>query len=368
MSNLFDYIAWRGDLPFEASPLCEVDNFIFCMATYIDYNRIYNNYNPDVKLLLKDVSKEFCKIYDVKTVKQMGLVIPWENIRKLIDRMGKSQRFSDVEISDFTNEIDEERQMQFAAVTYHLNKDEMFVSFRGTDDTLVGWKEDLRLSYLNEIPAQRRSVEYLESVARKYPDKKIYVGGHSKGGNLAKYSCIWVDDDILERVCAIYNNDGPGFLPDVVSSERFARVESKVTNFVPQSSLVGQIFQHRGKRIIIKSKYKGVYQHNIFGWEIHGTSAVRVEKFTRSGEMNHEIFNVRINSMSVDERRGFADTFCSILDKTGVKSLRELTEAGFKSAAVMVRAYAELDKEQKQMMSLFLTKLLSAANKTNKEV
>lgn len=367
MSNLFDYISWRGDLSFEASPLCEVDNFIFCMVTYIDYNRIYNNYNPDVKLVLKDVAREFCKIYDVKTVKKMGLVIPWENIRKLIDRMGKSQRFSNVELSDFVNEIDEYKEMQFSAVTFHLNNDEMFISFRGTDDTLVGWKEDLRLSYLNEIPAQRRSVEYLECVARKYPNKKIYVGGHSKGGNLAKYSCTWVDDDILSRVFVIYNNDGPGFLPDIVSSERFARVENKVINFVPQSSLVGQIFQHRGKRVIIKSKNKGVYQHNIFGWEIHGTCAVRLEKFTRSGEINHEIFNTRINSMSIEERRNFADTFCSILDKSGVKSLRELTEAGFKSAAVMVRAYAELDKEQKQMMSAFLSKLLSATNK-NKEV
>ncbi len=360
MSNVFDYIAWRGDLSFAENPMCEVDNFIFCMATYIEYNRIFNNYNPDVKISIKDIAKEFCKIYDAKTVKRMSIIIPWKNIRKLIAKMGQSTRFGNLFISDFTNEIDREREMQFSAVTYHLTPNEMFVCFRGTDETLEGWKEDLRLSYLSEVPAQKRAAEYLETVAKKYPSKKIYVGGHSKGGNLAKYSCLCASDGTLARVAEIYNNDGPGFLHDVVSPERFVRVEKKVKNFVPQSSLIGQMFQHHGQRIIVKSNYKGVYQHDIFGWEIKGRKAVTMTAFTKTGEINHEIFNTRIYTMSLDERREFVDIFCQILNKSGAKTVRELTELGFKSAAGMLRAYAELDKEKKQLMQVCITRLLDS--------
>lgn len=359
---MLDYIDWRGDLTFETDAFNEVDNFIFCMLSYVDFNRIYDSYNPDVKISIKDAAEVFVKTHDQKSLKALGVIIPWENIRKMLYKMGKSQRFSPVQVSDFTNEIDYEREMQFCAMTFHLNADEMLVCFRGTDETLIAWKEDFRLSYLSEIPAQKRASEYLLQIAEKYPDKKIYVGGHSKGGNLAKYSSVYATDEVLERIDAIYNNDGPGFLPDIVSSERFARIERKVKNFVPQSSLVGQMFLHRGQRIIVRSNYRGVYQHDIFGWEIKGTHAVTVKSFTSSGEINHEIFNTRINGMTLDERREFVDVFCHIIDSTGAKNLLDLSEARAKSAALVLKSYGELEKEKKQLMQSCLTRLFDLRN------
>lgn len=358
MSNLFDYIAWRGDLSFDKDGFNEVDNFVLCEISYVDYNKIFDNYNPDVKISLKCASEGFCKAHTPKSVKKLGAILPWENIRKMLDKLGACPRFSEVEISDFTNEVDTVAEMQFCAMTFHLNDREVFVCFRGTDDTIVGWKEDLRLVYLNEIPAQKRASEYLAMIGAKYPNKNIYIGGHSKGGNLAKYSALCADDEILSRVIAIYNNDGPGFLPEVVSSERFARIEKKVKNFVPQSSLVGQMFEHRGQRIIIKSNSKGVYQHDMFSWDVKGAHATTLKKFTRSGEINHEIFNTRVNSMTLEERREFADMFCSIIDNTGAKTLMDLSETRFKSAALMLRSYGKLEKDKKQLMSAVLSRLL----------
>lgn len=358
MANLFDYIAWRGDIPFDKDGPNEVDNFVLCEISYVDYNKIFDSYNPDVKISLKCASEGFCKAHTPKSVKKLGAVLPWENIRKLMDRLRDCPRFAGIEISDFTNEINTDTEMQFCAVTYHLNDREMFVSFRGTDDTIVGWKEDFRLVYLNEIPAQKRAAEYLAEVGAKYPNKNIYVGGHSKGGNLAKYSALCADDEILSRVITVYNNDGPGFLPQIVSSERFARIEKKVKNFVPQSSLVGQMFEHRGQRIIVKSNSKGVHQHDMFSWDVKGAHATTLKKFTRSGELNHEIFSTRVNSMTLDERREVIDMFCSIIDNTGAKTLMDISDTRFKSAALMLRSYGKLEKEKKQLIGAALSHLL----------
>lgn len=361
MSNILDYISWRGDLSFEASPCNEVDNFIFCMASYVDFNRTYESYNPDVKISIKNAAVSFCESYDLKALRQnIGTTLPWNDIRRMMSRMSRSKRFADVGISDFLNIIDPELQMQFSATVFHISDREMFVAFRGTDGTLIGWKEDLRLAYLNSVPAQIRAAEYLCAVARKYPCKSIIVGGHSKGGNLAKYAAVHADSDVMERITAVYNNDGPGFLSDT-ENESCAYIERRIKNYLPQSSLVGQMLSHKGQINIVKSVYIGVSQHDIFGWEILGQRAVRVKQFTRVGEKNHEIFGMRINSLSLDERREFVDVFCQIVDATGANTLSELSEARLKHTATLLKSFSGLKREQKQLMLDFMTHLFVPA-------
>lgn len=362
MSNILDYISWRGDLSFEASPCNEVDNFIFCMASYVDFNRTYESYNPDVKISIKNAAVSFCESYDLKALRQnIGTTLPWNDIRRMMSRMSKSKRFADVGISDFVNIIDPELQMQFSAVVYHISEEEMFVAFRGTDGTLIGWKEDLRLSYLNNVPAQTRAAEYLCTVAGKYPSKRIIAGGHSKGGNLAKFAAVHAGSDIRERISVVYNNDGPGFLPDGESGEG-TDIEGKIRNYMPQSSFVGQMLSHKGQINIVKSVYLGVYQHDIFGWEILGNRAVRAKQFTRVGEKNHEIFGMRINCMPLDERREVVDVLCQIVDATGAKTLSELSEARLKHTASLLKSFSRLGREQKQLMFDFISILFASSD------
>lgn len=359
MSNLLDYISWRGDLEFTADPCNEVDNFIFCMASYVDFNRTYESYNPSVKISVKEAAKSYCNSFDIQAIKLFGgSIIPWEKIKDLLCKMGNSRRFANVGISDFVNEVDYNGEMQFSAVTYHLSKDEMFIAFRGTDGTLVGWKEDFRLAYLETVPAQKRAVRYLEYVANKYPEKKFYVGGHSKGGNLAKYSAIYATPSVSERILQVFNNDGPGFLRNSVDPEQVSKIERRIKNFIPQSSLVGQMLEHNGQEIIVKSNYIGVYQHDIFGWEIIGNHAVKLKKFTRTGEINREIFGIRINAMSIDERKEFIDTFCRIIDALDAKTIGDLSEAKIKNTALMIKGFSGLEKEKKQLMLDVLSRLL----------
>ena len=363
MSNLIDYVIWRGDLTFSDNKFNAVDNFILSMVTYIDYNKIFVSYNPHVKFNIAQASKEFCANHSHEDV-HLGLLMPSQNIRKIFELMGRSKRFSNVGISDFVNEIDYEQEMQFCAVTYHITDSEIFVCFRGTDDTLVGWKEDCKLSYLDKIPAQDRAVQYLEAIASKYPDKKIYIGGHSKGGNLAKYSAVYCDDSIKDRIVLIFNNDGPGFRPEVIDENRIALVESKIRNYIPQSSLVGQMFESHGTRIIVKSSQKGVYQHDCFSWQVRGAGVVSLKNLSSTGEKHSELFETRIMSVPIDKRREVVDIFFAVMEQTGAKTLDDFSESKFSKAAMAVKGVRQLDKEQKALLNMLVAQLLDIKVKT----
>jgi len=359
MSNVFDYIAWRGDLTFKENRLNSVDNFIFCMLSYIDMNRIFLNYNPNVRFSLSLASDEFCSNISEKEIR-LGAILPSKDIRKLFEVAGRCNRFSKVEISDFVNRIDYSEEMQFCALTFHLSESEMFIAFKGTDDTLAGWKEDFKLSYLESIPSQKCAHEYLMSVANKYHDKKIYVGGHSKGGNLAKYAATYCDDTVKERIITVYNNDGPGFLADAIDIAEFEKIEPKVKNYIPQSSLVGQMFENRGQRIIVKSNVRGIYQHDCFSWQVKGAGVVALKKISRDGEKNNKFFDNSIMKMSPDERREFVKIFCEIIDQTGAKTLMEISEAKFKSVSSVMKSFKNLDKDKKALMYMFISRLMEA--------
>ncbi len=363
MSNLIDYVIWRGDLTFSDNRFNAVDNFILSMTTYIDYDKIFINYNPRVKVSIAVAAREFCNTTTDKDV-HLGVLMPSKNIRKIFELMGRSKRFSTVEISDFVNDIDYKQEMQFCAVTYHLTDKEMFVCFRGTDDTLVGWKEDCKLSYLNKIPAQDRAVEYLEEVARKYPEKRIYVGGHSKGGNLAKYSAIYCDDTIKDRIIFIFNNDGPGFLPGVIDEKKLSPVERKIRNYIPQSSLFGQMFESHGTKTIIKSSQKGLHQHDCFSWQVRGAGVVSLKNLSSMGERHNQMFESRVMSVPIEKRSEVVDLFFNIIDQTGAKTLLDFTEDKFTKASMAMKGVRQLDKEQKALMSMLLTQLLDIKVKT----
>ena len=363
MSNLIDYVIWRGDLTFFDNRFNAVDNFILSMITYIDYDKIFTNYNPRIRFSMAVAAREFCKTTNDKDL-HLGVLMPTKNIRKIFELMGRSKRFSTIDISDFVNEIDYGKEMQFCAVTYHLTDKEMFVCFRGTDDTLVGWKEDCKLSYLNKIPAQDRAVEYLEEVARKYSEKRIYVGGHSKGGNLAKYSAIYCEDTIKDRIVFIFNNDGPGFLPGVIDETKLSLVESKIRNYIPQSSLFGQMFESHGTKTIIKSSQKGLYQHDCFSWQVRGAGVVSLKNLSTMGERHNQLFESRVMGVPMEKRGEVVDLFFNIIEQTGAKTLLDFTEDKFTKAAMAMKGVRQLDKEQRALMSMLLTRLLDVNVKT----
>lgn len=360
MSDLFDYLTWRGDLSFSSAPLGEIDNLIFDMIVYIDFES-FLDLSDGRRSSLSDAAEIFFS-NDKYCKKEIGLIFPTAKTYKLFESASKCDRFSSVEISDYTNRVSIEDGYQFCAAVFHLSEDSMFVSYRGTDDTIVGWHEDFKLSYLDEIPSQKMAVEYLCEVSGKYPNKKIYVGGHSKGGNLAVYAGINAPETVRDRIVRVYNNDGPGFSEEVINSEKYRAMSPKIEVLIPHSSLVGTMFDN-GDFKVVKSSQRGLLQHDGFTWELCGPRFVKLIKLSNRGLRNELQFKAAMKNMSLDERREFVEMFFGVLEKTEAETLSELSESKLKNLSVILKTLGGLDKEQKEMMQILIMKLLDIKSK-----
>ncbi len=351
MADQFDYLHWRGDLSFKADEFNEVDGSVLAMLSYIDYDVISKE-----PILISEASKDYCPDKKYDSVK-LGLIIPSKKINRLFCEAGECARFRDVIISDYEHKTDIGECCQFAAVTYHLPNDRAVISYRGTDDTLVGWREDCTMSYLEEIPAQRMAVEYLERMAKKYPDERFYLVGHSKGGNLAIYTAVSCRHELRRRMLRAFSYDGPGLSRKKARSRDFTAVRKKLTIIVPQSSFIGTMFDVREHYTVVNGTARGAYQHDCFTWAVSGSHFERMPSLSDRGAKNAEQFRQSMERMTLDEKREFVETMFSVIESTGAESLTELTSSAPKKLMVLIKNYNGMDKEKRGLMLSLVLKL-----------
>ncbi len=353
MATVFDYLKWRGDLSFSDVRVNEVDSIIFAMLTYIDFGELCG---AD-ELLLRESAVDYCSDGKYDSV-NLGLIMPSKQINKMFCDAATSRRFGGVRVTDFVEETSDEDGYQFSAVTFHLSGKQMVLAFRGTDDSIVGWREDFCLSFLDEIPAQRMAVEYLERMAAKYPDERIYLTGHSKGGNLAVYSAVKCSELIASRIVRAYCNDGPGLTAETVGSHNFKKRQRKLTVLIPQSSYIGIMFEKGEKYKVVKCRGVGVFQHDPYYWELEGPEYVKLPELSKWGKQNEQKFRVGMAKMTADEKREFVETFFSLVEATGARTLSEFADGGLRRIVSIIKGYGGLDKQKREMMLAIILRLL----------
>lgn len=355
MSNVMDYIKWRGDIPFEACGLNEVDNLIFCLLSYVDFDGIL----PDEKttpMTIREAAKEYFFTRMPVKERPLGLIVPGEILR-LFRAMADAPRYSNLRIYGYVNDVCEEQEMQFSALTVKMTDDTYYVAFRGTDDTLVGWKEDFNLSWMDGVPAQRMAAEYLDRLYEKIPaGAHLYVGGHSKGGNLAVWGAVHARDEVRAQIVRVYSNDGPGFLKEMLESQAFQTMRPRIEALIPQSSLVGLMLDH-DEYHVIHSEGKGIFQHNGLSWAVMGSRFLREKSLSPRGKRNDTEVRERIAGMSREEKRNFTKLFFQILESTGARTLTELNDDSLRNAITMFRAMNDMDKENRETV-LYLISVL----------
>ena len=323
MANVFDYLDWRGDIPFSASPMNEIDNLIFCELCFMNFNGIVPSDVAAEGIPLRLASQLYSQLHAAEPPK-MGLIVP-ADIPVLVKRMAETERFRHLLLRGYVDRIDEDLQKQFAALTIQISEDELYVAYRGTDDTLVGWKENFNMSFMQAVPAQLDAVDYLNRVAASTTQKKITVGGHSKGGNLAVYASISCEETYKSRIVRVYSNDGPGYCKEVVESDAYKSMESRIVNIIPQSSVVGRLLEHTDKYRVVKSKASGLWQHDGFSWEVMGTKFVSAPKLTADSQRIERMLKQWINEMDEEQRQHLVDSIYRVLTATNAKTLTDLT-------------------------------------------
>ena len=361
MANILDYLEWRGDLTLEVSPFNEVDALLLAELSFINFEGLVPPPEIGRGVRLRDAAEAYFARHESREI-DMGVLVP-DKIPAMLCAMASSRRFGDMLVNAFEERIDNELEQQFAAVTADLSDGSVYVSFRGTDDTLVGWKEDLNMSFLAEIPSQKQAVRYLNRVARQYAGRKLRVGGHSKGGNLAVYSAVKSAAEVQDRILAVYNNDGPGFMYDLSATAEHQRIVDRIVTIVPQSSVVGMLMQHEKNMQVVHSTYEGILQHDGFSWEVKGTQFVHLDDFSREGKLVDETIDSWSNELSPQQREALANALYEVLTATGAQTLSELSGEKLKNAVSLLKSYKNLDRETRRALAEAVKLLLRLGTK-----
>ena len=342
MADFFDYLTWRGDLTFEESSLTDVDALIFCQLAYLNFKGIISE-NFDKRISLNEVASIFAR--DLENGRgNLGLVINKKTIDLLFE-CAKTKRFCNIDLCGYVDSYSQALEEQFSALTFVENKNTAFVAFRGTDDTIVGWKEDFNLAFKTIVPAQADSLLYLMEAKQRVKCKSFYSGGHSKGGNLAIFSAAHLPKSLKKKISAVYNFDGPGFLRCELCKGEFKEILSRTRSFFPNGSIIGMLFEHDSHYTTVLSNGTFIMQHDPFTWEILGPNFTECEELDKASLFFNLTFNEWFISLEESKRAEFVETLFSVLEATNAQTNSELAENWIKSAGAILKALAGLDKD-----------------------
>lgn len=344
MSNINDYLIWRGDIPINKNfEFNEIDNMILARFSYLLFDKI----DLKEKETIKSISEKM-KIFKDEDFNYKG-------DKQLITNLGQSVRFKDMIVTDYIKNNDFKAEKQFSAITIHISEDEMYISYEGTDGSIMGWKEDFNMSFMENIPSQIAGKEYTEKIANKYPNKKIRLGGHSKGGNIAAYSAISTSKLIQDKIIEVVNYDGPGFQKKTIDAIKNKDIIKKIYTYIPQDSVIGRILEHEEGYEVVKSIEKGIYQHDIYSWQVIKNKMIKMKNTTDNSEKMSMTMKTWLKSTTPEQRKIFFDSIFEVFYSTSVNSFSEIS--WIKNTPKLFETYKVLSEEDRknitEMLKLF---------------
>ncbi len=347
MSTIFDYLDWRGDVPFSVSPFNDVDNYIVAKIGTPDFTGLLPGSMTEVPI--RDACDRYFSVYGEEG-RYLGLLAS-PRINPMIKGLPDTVRFGGLKLSGFVSKIVPSETEQFSALTVTLPDGTHYISFRGTDDNLVAWKENLLMAVTETVAAQADALAYLKRAAEAF-DGPIIVGGHSKGGNLAVYAAANAPREIQDRIICVYNNDGPGFRQEFLTGEGYLAVRGRVRTLLPQHSIVGTLLTQDEGFIIVKSLKSGITAHDGFNWETAPTGFARCAKLSRGSRAFEESMTTVLEKMDDRERIEFIEELFEVLGATGAVTLSDLTEHKMRAAIAVVNSLRKGSKTKKFIVEI----------------
>ena len=346
MPNVNDYLDWRGDLPINTKiKFNEVDSLILARFSYLIFNKI------------EMMSEETVQSISIKMKDFDNEEFRYNGDKDLITKLGTSERFKDMIVTDFVETSEKEIEKQFGAITIHISDKEMYISYIGTDSTINGWKEDFNMSFMDSVPCQIAGKNYLEKIAKKYPDKKIRIGGHSKGGNVAIYSAITVCNEIQKRIIKVCNYDGPGFNKKIIENIANKNIISKIETYIPQDSVIGRVLEHKEKCEVVLSDQKGLLQHDIYSWQVIKDSLIRSDSVTGASNLINKTISEWIENTTPEHRKIFMDGIFELFYATNANTFGDISKNLTSNIVTILKTYKGISEEDRktitEMLKLF---------------
>lgn len=346
--NILDYLTWRGDLPLTAIPWCHVDAAALCLLGYLNIGE------PASRTRFVSVGGlEPDKIENATNTKDS-----FAKRIELVRRMCVSPRYRDIILHHYVNLLDPEREMQFSAICADLPENVTCVIFRGTDNTLVGWREDFNMSFECPVPSQEAACAYLEQIAAMR-GRRLWVMGHSKGGNMALYAAAHVSDNARSMCERIYSFDGPGVDMATFRSGPMEELKPRIFSFVPQTSIIGMTLGYHQQYTVVHADAVGLAQHDLFTWQIEGPRFVTEEKVDKTSEFMSETLQEWLIACTPQQRSVFVDVIFRMMEDTEATTLSQVGENKLKLTKMILNATVDMDPEKRRTFLKLLGQFVS---------
>ena len=372
--NLLDYLATEF-APFEEKPFNPVDSAVlsqFCMvraegvvpalrerSSFLDLGTIVENLLSPTRTAVRFADALRAELYPT-----MFTGLDPQMVKENLLALAASPRFRDMRVRDYLSLFDTDRQTQFAAMTFRLSDGTSYVAFRGTDSTVVGWKEDFNMTFLSPVPAQEEAAAYLDEVAELVPGE-LYVGGHSKGGNLAVYAAAMCSSAHRERITRVFSHDGPGFHREFCADEPYRRSMPIMDKTVPKSTMIGAVLSEAPdfSPTIVESDGISMFQHNPFLWmvDVDAAEFVRAEGYTASSRFFNATLDAWMDKYTLGERGRFVDALFDVIGVTGATHFSDIMADRKTNVPLMLKAIEGLDDDLQQFVKDVIVSFVKTA-------
>jgi len=352
-NNFMTYLDWRGDLSIKERPFNEVDALILSELVYVRFEGVVPSVGEEGSITIRDANAKYQR-------SKTREVLYYKKKENLLEVLASSARFADMTLCNYVSTYDVKAQQQFAAMHINVSPTLTFVAFRGTDSTVVGWREDFNMSYMMPVPAQQSAVDYVNQTMKGL-FKRYWFGGHSKGGNLAIYSGVFCNPKLQKKIVKINSFDGPGFNRNMINDAAYKLIEERIDAYVPESSIVGMLMEHEEDYTVVESCEVSLLQHEGFSW------MVERDQFVQAGELDpfSKQFSVTLKTwlagMSTEERKAMVDAFFHVFEVAGIEDLSEIANMDVRMAADLIKGVAKVPQEQRDAVGK-LIKLLVEEN------
>lgn len=353
--NIIEYVDKYGKNTFSEKKFNEVDGLVFSQLSYLKFEGIIMGPSGNGEgIVVSDIMKndKYEQLYRDERYEP--------NNRKFFEAICASKRFGSLYLNNFIDVIDDGVDVQFSAMTVTDGKDFRAAIFRGTDDNMVGWKEDLNMTFKTPIPAQKYSVDYLEKVASKW-EGPFYVMGHSKGGNLAVYSSMNCSDDVRDKIINIYSYDGPGFRTELLHNSCYEKIKGRIHKLVPKACVIGMFGNVEKTEVVDCIGVGGVIQHNPYNWVVNRTSFKRTEHIGRYSELKAEAVNMWASEMTDDQWALLSDKLFGVIQDAGVTNLNDFYDDFFGTMAKVKASADQLDDDSRHKIGAMLSMFKESA-------
>lgn len=347
--NILDYIETFGHLTFAEKELNEIDSLLFSILSYENFDKLSIN-----EKTIEETSKLFFAVHDEKDLNNR--VSLTKRSYEVLKAMANSKRFKNLQLNHYVNEVDENQNLQFAALTIESSKWK-YVAFRGTDATIVGWKEDFLMCCSEYVLSQEKAADYLnrlfdaDSFMNKYIKRsKIYVGGHSKGGNLAMYGAAFCKDSMKKRIVRVDNFDGPGFSDELWQKKQLKKIVSRIHTYIPSSSIFGRLFMHQEINHVVFSDEIGLLQHDAFSWHVEYEHFVYEKKVNEGSENAITKLNEMLLKYNHSQRKEIIEKIFSLIYELNIHTLGDIKKMNLMTRLQVIQKFHELAVDEKKIL------------------